>query len=169
MSIDEDINIWPMRLSETRWYATALKSKAISDEMEFVKIPKLTITQLSLALKIEAVAWKSEKRRRIIIRYRGVKCGAVAIYWDTLEEMEISYWVIPEYEGKGIAYRAVRAIVNGKCPIGLGAELRKMDITARVKEGNYRSINLLRRVGGFENTGNAEGILEFRRSVQWPT
>jgi RimJ/RimL family protein N-acetyltransferase len=55
---------------------------------------------------------------------------------------ELSYWLVPEARGRGLAYAAVRAMIESVVP-GLGLRSVVLDI----EEGNLPSIRLAERLG----------------------
>ena len=55
---------------------------------------------------------------------------------------ELSYWLVPEARGRGLAYAAVRAMLDS---VALASGLRS--VVLDIEDGNTRSIRLAKRLG----------------------
>jgi len=83
---------------------------------------------------------------RRIIQLDGNRVGSVGIF-ERCDGVELSYFLVPEYEGKGIMTRVLS---------GLLEELGERNIECRVLKDNKRSLNLLRRLGFEIETEDSE-------------
>ncbi len=89
-------------------------------------------------------------------------CGLIKR--DTLEEIDIGFAFLPEYEGKGYAYECALAVLNyGLTTLGLKR------IVAITSIENPRSVKLLERLGfRFEKIIRLQGSYEDLRLFTYP-
>jgi RimJ/RimL family protein N-acetyltransferase len=79
--------------------------------------------------------------------------GAVVISAPSAEAVEVSYWVLPEARNRGVASRAVGAVLTWARPA-----FPKARIWAKTAADNVRSQMVLRKYG-FEETERAEVVV----------
>lgn len=121
-----------------RYYGVSYASfEATTAQMEFYKV---------LAICETGAWWK------IIDSLTGEPVGACGCnnYQPAHEKIEIGYWLLPEYQGKGIMLQCLPAMITWTIDT-----FRLHRIEAWVEEGNEASRRLLRRCGFHE-----EGLLK---------
>lgn len=90
----------------------------------------------------------------------GRMIGDIGIHFiDDDYQLEIGYTLSPEYQGKGYAQEAVKAVINYAF-----SELKKHRIIASVDPDNIKSLSLLEKIG-FRKEGHF--IKSFHMNDQW--
>lgn len=89
-------------------------------------------------------------------------CGTVGFHRGDHrhQRAEVGYWLAPPFQGRGLAFRAVRMVLRG-----LATQTQIQRVEARVQASNKRSLTLLKKLGfqfeGIERSGLRYGK-EFR-------
>lgn len=106
-------------------------------------------------------AWTSEQRRRgyfFVIEYLGKSAGMVRFDMIASDTFEVSVLVEPDYQGKGIAKRAISVAINQ-----ITTDCPAFTLIASIHERNLASINLFKKLD-FWKSGKTENFLEFSRN-----
>lgn len=87
---------------------------------------------------------------RLVIRLGSCNVGGITIVRDRSTKVcLLGYWVIPEYQGKGIAYETVNEVCNTIISSGYS-------IKAEIQDRNKASISLVEKIG-FKKSGIIKG------------
>lgn len=89
----------------------------------------------------------------------GFLIGDIGIHFVDDYQIEIGYTISPEYQGKGYAFEAVRAVIDHAF-----SEWGKHRISASVDPDNIRSIKLLEKIGFRKE---AHFLKSFRVDDKW--
>lgn len=94
-----------------------------------------------------AICLSDDDRALGRVAVRPPELASEAVRCDAVSETdhpagELSYWLVPEARGRGLAYAAVRLMIDSVVP-GLGLRSLVLDI----EEGNVPSIRLAERLG----------------------
>ena len=113
---NEDFSITPLKVSDVNWYLGVIYAEFFS---EFIlakpisnkAIVKARLTSLALEYSLGNL---TDSDIRLIIRHRDKRIGGVTLMGiaNNNGKIELAYWVLPEYQGLGVAKSALTIVEN---------------------------------------------------------